>query len=225
MKTTTARRKLVEGILAPQLHTLHHRRTGKLLKLVAIPGSSRGDYLRQCYAEAMLDLLDANNLLVVRKPDTTVEYADGATIDVELEAGDLDEQPAPAPVEQTQRTYKRMRPGDHLDEAWPRDDAGEAGFDLSKAAPGLVADAMPEDTASAHIGRTVAGMKPDDDARAAFERLGARMKANEFVVKMMAPLLQRMGCTVAVMDNADSRPDRKATKVTVHIDLPAGANT
>lgn len=220
--TTTVRRQLVEGILAPQLHTLHHKRTGKLLRLVAIPSSTRGDYLRQCYAEAMLDLLDQNDLLVVRKPDPTHVYTDDEPIDVDLDDGDLTPAATPEPTEQHQRTYKRMKPGEHLSDLVGAPGADGIAPNLSDAAPSLVADKMPDDTAGAHISRSVAGMKPDEDARAAFERLGARMKAREFIGRMMAPLLQRMGCTVAVMDNAESRPDRKPTKVTVHIDLPAG---
>jgi hypothetical protein len=223
--TTTARRQLVEGILAPQLHTLYHNRTGKLLRLVAIPGSARGDYLRQCYAEAMLDLLDQNNLLVVRKPDQARQYAEGEELVVDLEAGDLDPAATPPPTEirQHQREYKRMMPGDTLADVWPQPGDHDTPVDLSEHAPSLVADKMADETAGAHISRTVAGITPSDDARAAFERLGARMKAREFIGRMMAPLLQRMGCIVTVMDNADADPDGNPTKVTVFVDLPTGA--
>lgn len=223
VNTTATRRQVVEAILAPQLHTLTHKRTGKLLRLVAIPGSARGDYIRQLYAEAMLDLLDTNNLLVVRKPDPAEVYGDDQTIEVELDDNDLNPTAPPPPVEQKQRTYKRMRPGDNLADTFVTNDGTEP--DIAALAPALVTDKMPDDTAGAHFGRSMAGMKPDDDVRASFERLAAGMKAREFVSKIMAPLLQRLGCTVAITDNTDATPDKKPTKCTVHIDLPRGAKS
>jgi len=175
----------------------------------------------------MLDLLDQNNLLVVRKPDPATVYAEGDEIDVDLEPGDLEQQPTPPPIElrQHQRQYRAMKPGDTLADVWPDPDDTETPVDLSEHAPALVADKIADDSATAHISRSIGDMKPDDDARAAFERLGARMKAREFVSRMMAPLLQRMGCIVTVMDNADARPDGKPTKVTVFVDLPTGDTT
>lgn len=228
MKTTTTRvrRKLVEAILAPQLHTLYHRRTGKHLRLVAIPGSDRGALLREMYAEAFLDLLDSNNLIVVRKPDIEATYPEGADLEVDLDDTDLAE-PQAAPPQY--RQFKRMKPGDDITDAMAptlgndRDRPGAVvptADNLADAAPSLLADGPPDDDPAAMLGRGAAGMRPTDEAREAFEQLGARMKAHELIKTIITPLLRRTNCAVIVVDNADSRPDRQPSKVTLHIDLP-----
>lgn len=224
VRTTTARRQLIEQILAPQLHTLYSRRLSKYLKLVAVPGSQRGDYLRQCYAEALVDLLEQNNLLVVRKPDPDTVIAEGAEIDVDIDDADL--KPAQAPPVQ----FRRLRPGDD-DAVFNRNDdspsethhdaAKPVTGDLAASAPALIADKMPDDDPKTILGRGPGGMRPSDAARENFARLGASRQAYDGIKKVVVPFLRKLQCGLTIVDNADTHADGKATKVTVFVDLPA----
>lgn len=211
IRTTTARRQQVVGILAPQLHTLRHAGTGKLLKFVALPNSPAADRIRAMTAEALCDLFEENNLLLVRKPDPGAVVGEGDEIEIDLEAADLAAAPTPAPAQQ-QRVYKRMKPGDT-----PNDGIVDQG---DVEAPAIITDQMPEPTAHAAIARSMAGAKPSDSAREAFERLGGRMRAEQFVTKIIGPLLQRMRCAVYITDDSDRQPDRQPTKMTILVELP-----
>jgi hypothetical protein len=210
VKTTTERRKTIEQLIAPQLHTLYHRRTQKRLRLVAIPalGGKDGAYVRQCYAEAFLDFLEQNNLLVVRKP--TTEQLTEQGIELDLEPADL------RPIEQipAPRIYHRIRPGENND---GDDNWWQPGDPEPELPPAVIAQKTDDDDPADRLEQRPT---PTDAAREAFHRTGRRGRAITAIRTILPPFLRKLACAVVLVDDADQQPDNKPTKFTLHIELP-----